>query len=752
MSIRSRLLLLVFGVWLPAVVGFGLLANQAYRNEQELASRRIEEQARSLSLLTERALDTRAAVSRVLASSAAVRDRDLGDFHREASRVAQASESTIGLLDAHGHWLSPPGRARGAPGQPAFDLPDQQGIPPLARGEIEANLAYQRDDGKPIITVLAPEPGVVEQHVNVVTLFPVASVQALIEAQRPFEEGVVVAVMDRRQRVVARSVDPQRWIGKSATGEISRLANGGHSGFVTSVTLDGVSSSSYLSPDNRYGWRVVIAVPQANLARSAQKLTFQTVAGSAVLLLIGLAVAFHNARRIGSAVHALHGAAGELGEDQVPPRLRTAIREVDEVGTVLNRAGSMIQESTRQLEARVREAVQEAKDAQSRLLEAQKHEAIGRLTGGLAHDFNNLLQAIHSALEILELRSATDADRSVIEAALRATIRATDLVRQMLAFGRSQPLRSEAVDLGELIRGSQLLSSKAVGERVRLSFEVEPDLPRVLVDPTQLELAVLNLLFNARDALAEAGGRIFVTLRRAGPADHHRAHGSSGEFVCLDVSDDGPGMADEVISRAFDPYYTTKPKGRGSGLGLAQVLAFARQSGGDAWIDSRAGEGSRVSLMLPIADGSACGLPVADSRRDVASVEPGTAPLHVLMVEDDPLVSDIVVPALEQAGHRITHCSSADAAMALLERGRAFDVLFSDIVMPGRLSGLDLAAWCRRECPTLPVVLATGYSDQQAPPDRVVLSKPYSIETLIRSLIDAIGRAEREAVVNETST
>ncbi len=722
------------------MVGFGLLANQAYRNEQELAQRSIEEMARGLNLLVERALDTRAAVGRALAGSSALRDGDPGAFQLEAGRVAQASESSVGLIDARGHWLGAGGR-----NEPGLVLPEDGAVPPLARTDIAAMLVLRREDEVPVVAVYAPEPGLGEQRVNVAVTFPVAVIQGVVEAQRPYEGGLIVSIMDRQQRVVARSVNPERWIGKQATGELSQRASRDRSGFGQSMTLDGVEASSYLSQDNRYGWRVVVAIPQANLARTAQKLTFQTVTASAVLLLIGLAVAFHNAQRIGAAVHALHGAAGELGLDKVPARHETGVREADEVSLALHRAGVILQQSTRELEARVREAVQEAKDAQQRLLDSQKHEAIGRLTGGLAHDFNNLLQAINSALEILEHRSVDDTDRSVVQAALRATTRATDLVRQMLAFGRSQPLRAEAIDLGELLRGSQLLTRKAVGERVALHVDVTPGLPRAMVDPTHFELAVLNLLFNARDALGEAGGRIVVTVRPAVAADFS-AHGPHGEFVCLDVSDDGPGMDAEVRSRAFDPYYTTKPKGSGSGLGLAQVLAFARQSGGDAWIVSEPGHGSRVTMMVPVAWSSERGEGEAGTEARSAPVaEDGAARLHVLMVEDDPLVSGVVVPALEQAGHRVTHSETADEAQALLASSRQFDVLCTDIVMPGQLNGLDLARWCRRERPALPVVVATGYSAEQAPDRVIVLHKPYSIDVLSSALHEAISRAAEGA-------
>lgn len=742
MSIRSRLLLLVLGVWLPAVVGFGLLANQTYRNEQDLAYRGIEEMARGLNLLVERAIDTRAAAGRALATSAGVRDGDLREFHREAGRLGEASESSVGLIDARGHWLEQPQQAlRG------LAMPGAEEAPSLVSGEVEAFLAQRRGDPHPeVVAVYAPEPAVAEQRFNIAVTFPVSVIQFIVDQQRPFEEGVVVTVGDPNTRVVARSRNPERWLGQMATGDLRDRLEHDRAGFGSTVTLDGIVAKTYLSSENRYGWRVVVAVPQANFVRSAQRLTFQAVVASGVLLLIGLAVAFHNAQRIGSAVRDLHEAAGLLGEDQVPPRLETGVLEADKVSLALHRAGLASQQSTRELEARVSVAVQEAKDAQLHLLDAQKHEAIGRLTGGLAHDFNNLLQAINSALEILEHRAVEAVDRKVVEAALRATTRATDLVRQMLAFGRTQPLRAEQVDLGELLRGSQLLTTKAVGERVRLSVDVQADLPKALVDPTQLELAVLNLLFNARDALADqGGGRIVVTVRRAGALEL-TARGHQGRFICVDVADDGPGMDAEVRTRAFDPYYTTKPKGRGSGLGLAQVLAFARQSGGDAWITSDVGRGAQVTLMLPV-DGAGRselgGEAVAGSGRAEFG-EPAPVPdprLEVLMVEDDPLVSGVVVSALEQAGHRVTHCETADEAQALLASHRRFDILCTDIVMPGRLNGLDLAAWCRREHPGLPIVVATGYSAQQAPHDVIVLHKPYSIDVLSAALQEAIARS-----------
>ncbi|MET0509558.1 MAG: ATP-binding protein [Burkholderiaceae bacterium] len=706
MSIRHRLLLLVLGVWLPAVVGFALLAQQTYRNEQAQARRAVEDLARGVGSLVEGELDKRALPARVLAASSAVRDGDMRMFHREAVRASEVIDSMFGLVDAAGQWVYSP--------QPFVDklaLVGAEDGPPLATTEVSAFLAWQGGDGSvPTVAVYAPEPAASQQRFNVAVTFAPAVLQAIVDAQRP-PPGTSIAVLDGRQRIVARNRDPQKWIGAEATGELRKRAHARQFGFGESVTLDGVPTLSYLAPSNRYGWQVVIGLPQAAFSEAARRLSVQAVTASAALLLIGLAIALYNARAIGRAVHALRRAAAQLGEDRVPPMLQTGVHEADEVGAALHEAGVRSHEATRGLEHRVAEAVRETEEAQSRLLESRKHEAIGRLTGGLAHDFNNLLQTISSALELLDHATRESAQGRIVQAATRACSKAADLVRQMLAFGRVQPLRPEPVDVGDFLLRSQHLAAKAVGEKIQLSAQLAPELPTVVVDPTQLELAMLNLLFNARDALVAGqrpGGSIVIAARNATASERE---GLAGEgFVCLEVTDDGPGMDEQTQARAFDPYYTTKPKGAGSGLGLAQVLAFARQSGGDVRLRSELGVGTTVCLVLPAGDRTGPRSDPAETRE-----RPESDPLSVLMVEDDPLVSAVVVPALEHAGHRVTLCPTADEGQRCLAEGLVCDVLFTDIVMPGRLNGLELVDWCRLNRPTLPAVVATGYSTERTP-------------------------------------
>jgi CheY-like chemotaxis protein len=322
-----------------------------------------------------------------------------------------------------------------------------------------------------------------------------------------------------------------------------------------------------------------------------------------------------------------------------------------------------------------------------------------------------------------------------LQAALAASGRAADQIRQMLAFGRAQPLRPQPVRLADLLLRSQDLTDKALGERVRLVAKLDPGLPALVADPSQLELALLNLVFNARDAMRDRGGT--VTLRASVVEEQIDGLGP-GNMLRIDVEDDGPGMDAQVLSRVFEPYFTTKPVGAGTGLGLPQVQAFARQSQGDVRIASKPGQGTRVSLFLPIADADA----VAE-KEEVRHVRRSSKVLRVLMVEDDVLVASVVVAALEHARHEVILCRTADEAKAVIEGEGAVDVLFTDVMMPGSMTGLELVAWCKAHRPELPALVATGYSTRPAEGVWKVLRKPYTIEDLLDAL-DACTAIEPE--------
>jgi signal transduction histidine kinase/CheY-like chemotaxis protein len=584
---------------------------------------------------------------------------------------------------------------------------------------------------KPVVAVLVPEVMVHPPRYNVAVAFSPAIVQALVAENNYVDKGTA-AVLDRSHRVVARNRDPQKWLGVQATPDLQRRIETGDIGFAASTTLDGIPSQTYLSRPNRYGWSTVLAIPQAAITASARAATIQALAAAGGLLLIGLIVALYAGRRISRPILALEASAAALGSDQIPARLITGVSEADRVSEALHHAGLRSKDATRVLEERIAEAVEQAQQAQAKLLDAQKHETIGRLTGGLAHDFNNLLQTISTALQVLDRAATEEPQRRVLIAAQRASAKAASLVRQMLTFGRAEALDPHPIDLNDFLLNTRELTGKAVGQHVSLSAAIAPNTPALHVDPTQLELALLNLVFNARDAMAE-GGHIRITARPATPQEARDL--GPAPFVWLEVADDGPGMDARTLARAFEPYFTTKRIGAGTGLGLAQVQAFARQSGGDVVLESGVGMGTRVAMLLPASQPSLALMQAeTEHKQGLLGKVP---PLTVLMVEDDALVSSVVAPALESVGHTVQLCHNADEAKAVLEAGWQGDVLFTDVVMPGTMSGMDLVAWCRTHRPTLRTVVATGYTTQHAEPGMTVLRKPYEIEDLLIALQEA---------------
>jgi signal transduction histidine kinase/CheY-like chemotaxis protein len=370
--------------------------------------------------------------------------------------------------------------------------------------------------------------------------------------------------------------------------------------------------------------------------------------------------------------------------------------------------------------------------AEESLRQAQKIEALGQLTGGVAHDFNNLLMVISGGLEMLGRPIASSRRERLMDGMRRAADRGAGLTRQLLAFSRRQPLRSEPVDLARQIGGMRELLDRSLRGDIHVDLAFPKDLWPVEVDPGELELVVLNLAVNARDAMPE-GGTITLQAKNAASSD--------GDFVRLSVIDPGTGMPESIKNRVFEPFFTTKEIGRGSGLGLAQVHGFATQSGGRVEIESAPGLGTTVSLLLPRSSGS----PAITERHllDFTSDDEAKTAGSVLVVEDDDEVAALVNEMLGQLGYKPTWVASAKAALGALADGRPIDIVFSDIMMPGGMNGLDLARELRDRRPNLPLVLTSGYADaarrEAAAAGIALLPKPYTLRDLAAALDDAIA-------------
>ncbi|CAN5380506.1 hypothetical protein BH10PSE1_BH10PSE1_23890 [soil metagenome] len=398
------------------------------------------------------------------------------------------------------------------------------------------------------------------------------------------------------------------------------------------------------------------------------------------------------------------------------------------------------------LEDRVGEALAEKAKAEADLMHAQRMEAVGRLTGGVAHDFNNLLTVVIGALDMI-LRSPDDAKRrkKLGEAALAAARRGEGLTHQLLAFSRRQALRPQAVDLNALIIEGEPLLKRAVGEAIDFRLKLRRGGARVHVDAAQFEAALLNLLVNARDAVmsrsgrgASARGRITVQTMNCAVEAGDVLDLAAGDYVCVTVSDNGAGMDEATLTRVFEPFFTTKAVGKGTGLGLSQVYGFARQSGGAAKVTSILGRGTEIRLYLPPLD-PADTVAADDDKAGSGSIPEGR---RLLLVEDDVNVSAIAVELLTGLGLEVEAVETGPQALQVLAE-RAFDVMLSDVVMPGGMTGIELARVCAERHPDLPILLTSGYAGDDV--DEALsdapwpfLRKPYSSEQLREALGDLL--------------
>ena len=379
---------------------------------------------------------------------------------------------------------------------------------------------------------------------------------------------------------------------------------------------------------------------------------------------------------------------------------------------------------------------------EDRLRQAQKIEALGQLTGGVAHDFNNLLQVISGGLQVVARQLDPKRREQIFASMKHAVNRGASLCRQLLAFSRRQALKPEAVDLKRLIGDMRELLNRSLRGDVQIQSLFAERLWCVEVDPGELELVILNLALNARDAMP-TGGRIAISAQNCEAlADHDL----NGDFVRLDIADSGLGMTPEILAHAFEPFFTTKQVGSGSGLGLAQAHGFAKASGGVVRIASSPGEGTLVSLFLPRTLKTPAYIPQLTSL-PVKDTAVGAG--QVLVVEDDDEVAALTVEMIKQLGYDTTRVASAEAALGALADRRAVDIVFSDVMMPGRMNGVELAQEIRRRRPNLPVLLTSGYVEaarRNAGAQRLkIIPKPYQIDEL-RDALAAVRQDARESL------
>lgn len=381
------------------------------------------------------------------------------------------------------------------------------------------------------------------------------------------------------------------------------------------------------------------------------------------------------------------------------------------------------------------------REVDEQLRQAQKMEAVGQLTGGIAHDFNNLLMIVGGSLDMVGRRVTDNPKVSrLLDAARQAVGRGAKLNQQLLAFSRRQDLRMEVVQVNDLISTFEHLLDRAVGETVKLEFIRAPELWECRTDPHQLETAILNLVINARDAMPQGGRLIIKTSNcEAEQALASQWGASAGDYVVVSVEDSGIGMSPDVLNHIFEPFFTTKDVGKGTGLGLSQVYGFAKQSGGFVTVASTPGKGTLIEVFLKRS------LEARSAISHISATSPEAGTGLVLVVEDDAAVRATTSGMLDDLGYLVVSADTGNAALQIVQDNNAIDLVFSDVVMPDGMSGVELARRITSLRPGLPVLLTSGYTAQRAIPDMpaggglALLKKPFTQAELSIAIRDIMA-------------
>ena len=732
MRIRTRLLILILAILVPALLAAVLAVWYVYQEERRAQETSVKEAVRAFTLLVDNELEIKEGILRTLANSPALARGDLDTFYRHAHSVAPRGETAILLLDRDGRQLL---NTRVAPGAP---------LPPGRASNLDALM--QRDGADRTLVSDLFVSSITQRHAVAIQVpvhvdgslryflamsMSAAQLQALLGEQR-FPPDWQAAIIDRTGRLIARSVDPDQYRGRSVSSVALGQFAAHREGVFSNRNLAGIPVQAFFSTVPSSNWRVLVSIPTEDLRRVPLHAAAFLAAIMAVMLVLALVAARWFARHAAIPIEYLGRGAEDLGAGREVHYRPQGIVEIDAVAQRMAEASRQILTAQADLEQRVAEAVAASERAQSALVRGQKLEALGRLTGGIAHEFNNLLQTLTTALQLASLTANQPKVLSLIDTCKRTVSRATALTTRLGSFGRVQDARLLTVDPGEQVRGSVQLLRGVLRQGTRMEVQCADDLWPVTVDPVQFDLALLNLAINARDAMPD-GGRLAVDVRNC--TLEPTLERTGGDYVRVSVTDTGTGMPPDVLARALDPFFTTKPPGQGSGLGLPQAYAFATQSRGWLTLASTVGGGTTIEIYLPR---SLQPLSALAARGDGQA--PGRGSGRVLFVEDDPLVREAVVRGLEDCGFDVMVAADGDKALAMLDAGLDADVVFSDIVMPGKVSGVDLAGILHERRPGLPVVLATGYTDQRAViPGVQVLAKPYEIDQLVELLANLSG-------------
>jgi signal transduction histidine kinase len=555
-------------------------------------------------------------------------------------------------------------------------------------------------------------------------------------------ERVLILAPQGRDAAIAADILGQAGLPTRVCRDVAALVAGLEEGAAAAIAVEEALSSSDLGAVVRWiesqpSWSdmpfVLLAHRGGGLERNPDAKRLSTILGNVIFL----ERPFHPTTLVSVLQTALRGRRRQY-------EARERIAEIREAEELLERR---VNDRTAELEAANRQLaaqIAERAKVESALRQAQRLEAVGQLTSGVAHDFNNLLTVILGNVNQLR-RTQTDPQvLRRLDMMAQAAERGAKLTAQMLAFSRRQKLEPRPVDLNETVVSMRDLLQSTMGGSVRLETALQPDLWPAMIDPTQIELVILNLAINARDAM-EVGGRLSIeTANVTLGAPERPEQPAAGEYVMVAVTDTGAGMSPAVLERVFEPFFTTKPVGKGSGLGLSQVFGLAKQSGGGVRIDTREGEGASVKVYLPRAAADAA---VAEEPAPPAPGGGRSSGAVVLLVDDDPAVREVTAGILREQAYAVVEAGSGGAALEMLDACPVIDILLVDFAMPG-MNGAELAREVGARRPDLPILFATGYADAAAlltASEGEIVHKPFVEDELIRKMAAALARGRAAA-------
>lgn len=745
----------------PALLAGGAAVWRVAESRQEAAEERLRATARALALAVDREFAGIAGALSAFATSPALGDdpvhpRDLPALHAQAVQIGRQYGATFAVLATDGEQVLSSLRPLGTPLARAASSRAVEKAFASARSAV-GDVVIGSLSGRPVVSVALPLMDTSGRVAGVTVAAIGADRLRDLLARQALREGSFAAATDARAILVARSDgEHDRYVGQPVPAGNVRQFVGRDSGSYRAVALGGVEHVfGFATVPAAEGWTVFVGEPAALFDAAWREPLLVLLASGALALLVGGFAAVLVARRILLPVRQLSGHAQALATGGAPLALSAApsagVLELEalrqgfvEADAAVRASEAALRQLNEGLEARVREEVAAKEEAQVQLVHAQRMEALGQLAGGIAHDFNNVIQAVGGGAKLIEDAADNPARVRRIAAMVReAAGRGAAVTRRLLSFSRRAHLRAEPLDARDLLFGMREVLAYTLGGGIRVELEVQAGLPPLLADKGQLETVLVNLATNARDALA-GQGTITLCAAAALIAEEQRARQPQigpGAYVRLSVRDAGVGMPPEVLARASEPFFTTKPRGKGTGLGLAMARGFAEQSGGAFTIMSEAGRGTTVSLWLPVTDED---LPATRHSVPEAGATSGEGCGRILLVDDEAIVREITAEGLRAAGFAVRLAEGGIEALAVLDAGENVDLLVSDLSMPG-MDGLTLIREAQGRRPGLPAILLTGFATDAA--ELAMGGALSGTFSLLRKPIDAKALSDRVAVL-----